>query len=168
MAWQEQLEALGIDNSNMPNMIKKAVKDLKEFVSAHERISKILERDDLSERKREEYEEQLEVLDESIEQQELVIEKKIAQWDKNKDSYAERIEKMHKARELKKGGKVASEPALATTSEPATAPAGVVVQSNEPTPTPSEPKKKAGFGWVALAVVVAVLTAGAVVINKNE
>jgi len=168
MAWQEQLEALGIDNSNMPNMIKKAVKDLQEFVSAQERISKILERDDLSERKREEYEEQLEVLDESIEQQELVIEKKIAQWDKNKDSYAERIKKMQKARELKSGGKVASEPTPAPTPAPTPTPAGVVVQNNEPTPPVSEPKKKGGFGWVALAVVVAVLTAGAVVINKNE
>jgi hypothetical protein len=168
MAWQEQLEALGIDNSNMPNMIKKAVKDLQEFVSAHERISKILERDDLSERKREEYEEQLEVLDESIEQQEVVIEKKIAQWDKNKDAYAERIQKMQKARELKSGGKVASQPAPAPTSEPAPAPAGVVVQNDEPTPTPSEPKKKGGFGWIALGIVVAVLTAGAVIINKDE
>jgi len=168
MAWQEQLEALGIDNSNMPNMIKKAVKDLQEFVSAHERISKFLERDDLSERKREEYEEQLEVLDESIEQQEVVIEKKIAQWDKNKDAYAERIQKMQKARELKSGGKVASQPAPAQASEPASAPAGVVVQNNEPTPTPSEPKKKGGFGWIALGIVVAVLTAGAVIINKDE
>jgi hypothetical protein len=42
MAWQEQLEALGIDNSNMPNMIKKVVKELNEFDSAAERISKIL------------------------------------------------------------------------------------------------------------------------------
>jgi len=168
MAWQEQLEALGIDNSNMPNMIKKAVKDLQEFVSAHERISKILERDDLSERKREEYEEQLEVLDESIEQQEVVIEKKIAQWDKNKDAYAERIQKMQKARELKSGGKVASQSVPAQASEPASAPAGVVVQNNEPTPTTSEPKKKGGFGWIALGIVVAVLTAGAVIINKDE
>lgn len=168
MAWQEQLEALGIDNSNMPNMIRKAVKDLKEFVTAQERISKLLERDDLSDRKREEYEEQLEVLDESIEQQEIVIEKKIAQWDKNKDSYAERIQKMQKARELKSGGKVASQQSTATTNQPAPAPAGVVVQNDEPTPTASEPKKKGGFGWIALGIVVAVLTAGAVIINKDE
>ena len=166
MAWQEQLEALGIDNSNMPNMIKKAVKELYEYQSASERISKILDRDDLSDRKREEYEEQQEQLESAIEQQELVVEKKIAQWDRNKDAYAERIEKMQKARGMKKGGSVAKEE---TTQAPPSAPAGVEVQTpSEPTPSPVEPKKKGGFGWIALGIVVAVLTAGAVIINKDE
>jgi uncharacterized protein (DUF3084 family) len=167
MAWQEQLEALEIDNSNMPNMIRKVVKELYEFQSASERISKILDRDDLSEAKREQYEEELEQLDEAIEQQERVIENKIALWEKNKDSYAERIKKMHEANAKKKGGVVKTE---ATQQQaPPSAPAGVEVQKpNEPTPPASEPKKKGGFGWIALGLVVAVLTAGAVIINKDE
>jgi hypothetical protein len=43
-----------------------------------------------------------------------------------------------------------------------------VVQIDEPTSTTSEPKKKGGLGWIALGIVVAVLTAGAVIINKDE
>ena len=38
MSWQTQLEAIGIDDSNMPNMIRKAIKDLYSFQSTKEKI----------------------------------------------------------------------------------------------------------------------------------
>jgi len=149
MAWQEQLEALGIDNSNMPNMIKKAVKDLYDFQSTLEKIEQTLQRDDLSE----------------------IVEKKIAQWEKNKDGYEARAEKLKAAAAAKRGTKVAK---AQPSSEPIPAPAGVVVTPAAPPPQPPQPatdpapKKKGGFGWIALGLVVAVLTAGAVIINKDE
>jgi len=40
-------------------------------------------------------------------------------------------------------------------------------QPPQPATDPA-PKKKGGFGWIALGLVVAVLTAGAVIINKDE
>lgn len=171
MAWQEQLEALGIDNSNMPNMIRKAVKDLYDFQNTLEKLQEQLEDDDLSERERGKIEEQVEVLEESIEEQESIVEKKIAQWEKNKDGYEARAEKLKAAAAAKRGTKVAK---AQPSSEPTPAPAGVVVTPAAPPPQPPQPatdpapKKKGGFGWIALGLVVAVLTAGAVIINKDE
>ena len=174
MAWQEQLEALGLNDSNMPNMIKKAIKDLFDFQSTLERIEQTLERDDLSEKKREELEEQAEVLEESIEQQEAIVEKKIAQWDKNKEGYEARAQKLKAAAQARKGGKVATQadptPTPPAPPTPPTPPVEVITDpQGSDEPKGEEPKKKGGgFGWVALGLVVAVLTAGAVIINKDE
>lgn len=172
MSWQTQLEAIGIDDSNMPNMIRKAIKDLYSFQSTKEKIEALLERDDLSDGKREQYEEEVETLEASIEAQEEVIEKKIALWEKNKHVYEANTQKLKAAAQAKKGTKVAKGTPQPE-SEPASAPAGVVVtQSAPPQPpqpaTDPAPKKKGGFGWIALGLVVAVLTAGAVIINKDE
>ena len=172
MSWQTQLEALGIDDSNMPNMIRKAIKDLYSFQSTKEKIEGLLERDDLSDNKREQYEDEVETLEASIEAQEEVIEKKIALWEKNKHVYEANTQKLKAAAQAKKGTKVAKGTPQPE-SEPAPAPAGVVVtQSVPPQPpqpaTDPAPKKKGGFGWIAVGLVVAVLTAGAVIINKDE
>lgn len=170
MSWQTQLEAIGIDDSNMPNMIRKAIKDLYSFQSTKEKLEALLERDNLSDGKREQYEEEVETLEASIEAQEEVIENKIALWEKNKHVYEANSQKLKAAAQAKKGTKVAKatpQPA----SEPAPAPAGVVVSSPAPPQPPVSdpaPKKKGGFGWIALGLVVAVLTAGAVILNKDE
>lgn len=170
MSWQTRLEAIGIDESNMPNMIKKAIKDLYSFQSTKEKLESLLERDDLSDNKREQYEDEVETLEESIEAQEEVIEKKIALWEKNKHIYEANTEKLRAMGKARKGIKVAK-----TTSEPTPAPApeGVVVTPPAPPQPPQPatdpaPKKKGGIGWIAIGLVVAVLTAGAVIINKDE
>jgi Sec-independent protein translocase protein TatA len=75
MSWQEKLEASGINESNMPNMIKKAVNDLKAFQKEADKITNLLERDDLSDNKREQLEEDYDTLVASIENQEEVVEK---------------------------------------------------------------------------------------------
>lgn len=172
MSWQTQLEAIGIDDSNMPNMIRKAIKDLYSFQSTKEKIEALLERDDLSDGKREQYEEEVETLEASIEAQEEVIEKKIALWEKNKLVYEANTQKLKAAAQAKKGIKVAkATPQPASEPAPPPAPAGVVVSSPAPPQPPASdpaPKKKGGFGWIALALVVAVLTAGIIIINKDE
>jgi hypothetical protein len=52
MSWQEKLQDAGIDESSMPNMVKKAVNDLKAFQKEADKITTLLERDDLNESKR--------------------------------------------------------------------------------------------------------------------
>ena len=168
MSWQTQLEALGIDDSNMPNMIRKAIKDLYSFQSTKEKLESLLERDDLSDNKREQYEEEVETLEESIEAQEEVIERKIALWEKNKSVYEANTQKLVAAAKARKGGKVAK--AEPTPSTPPPAPAGVVATPIvEPTtPVVETPKKKSSLGWIIAGIAVAVLTAGAVILKRDE
>ena len=176
MSWQEKLQDAGIDESSMPNMVKKAVNDLKAFQKEADKITTLLERDDLSESKRQQLEDDYDTLVESIENQEDVIEKKIDQWNKNKDGYAARGEKLAAARLAKKqakgGATSGSTPTpQAQPPQPPQPPVQAVVindnqgqgQNNEPTQ-----KKSGGWGWLLLIGVVAIASLGAINLSKDE
>jgi hypothetical protein len=174
MSWQQRLSEVGLTESTLPNMIKKAVNDLKAFQKEAAKINSQLESDSLSDRKREELEEAYDTLVESIESQEQVIEKKIDQWEKNKDGYAARGEALKAARMAKKGEKVQSQPQA---QEPPQAPQGVVVTTppaqNEPISVEAEEvkpteKKSSGLGWLVLIGIVAIASLGAINLSKNE
>jgi DNA gyrase/topoisomerase IV subunit A len=173
MSWQEKLQDAGIDESSMPNMVKKAVNDLKAFQKEANRITNLLEKDDLSESKREQLEEDYDTLVESIENQEEVIEKKIEQWNKNKDGYAARGEKLAAARLAKqqaKGGATSgSNPTpQSQPPQPPQPPANVepiLVNAEE---VKDEPKKSGGWGWLLLIGVVAIASLGAINLSKDE
>jgi len=173
MSWQEKLQDAGIDESSMPNMVKKAVNDLKAFQKEADKITTLLERDDLSESKRQQLEDDYDTLVESIENQEDVIEKKIEQWNKNKDGYAARGEKLAAARLAKKqakgGATSGSNPTpQAQPPQPPQPPANVepiLVNAEE---VKDEPKKSGGWGWLLLIGVVAIASLGAINLSKDE
>lgn len=172
MSWQEKLEASGISESNMPNMIKKAVNDLKAFQKEADKITNLLERDDLSDNKREQLEEDYDTLVASIENQEEVVEKKIDLWNKNKDGYAARGEKLAAARLAKQQAKAGGQ--VQTTQ----APQENITQPTQPPQPPQEPikatvieekpKKGGGWGWLVVVGVVAIATLGVINLSKDE
>lgn len=170
MSWQEKLQDVGLTESNMPNMIKKAVNELKAFQKEADKITNLLERDDLSDNKREQLEEDYDNLVASIESQEDVIEKKIEQWNKNKDGYAARGEKLAAARlakqQAKAGGQVPS--TQATPPQPPQPPVVAQAISVEAEEIKNPPKKSSGWGWLVLIGVVAIASLGAINLSKDE
>ena len=170
MSWQEKLQDVGLNESNMPNMIKKAVNELKAFQKEADKITNLLERDDLSDNKREQLEEDYDNLVASIESQEDVIEKKIEQWNKNKDGYAARGEKLAAARlakqQAKAGGQVPS--TQATPPQPPQPPVVAQAISVEAEEIKNPPKKSSGWGWLVLIGVVAIASLGAINLSKDE
>lgn len=170
MSWQEKLQDVGLNESNMPNMIKKAVNELKAFQKEADKITNLLERDDLSDNKREQLEEDYDNLVASIESQEDVIEKKIEQWNKNKDGYAARGEKLAAARlakqQAKAGAQVSS--TQATPPQPPQPPAVAQAISVEAEEIKNPPKKSSGWGWLVLIGVVAIASLGAINLSKDE
>jgi hypothetical protein len=159
MSWQEKLQDAGIDESSMPNMVKKAVNDLKAFQKEADKITTLLERDDLSESKRQQLEDDYDTLVESIENQEDVIEKKLA---------AAILAK----KQAKGGATSGSNPTpQAQPPQPPQPPVQAVVindnqgqgQNNEPTQ-----KKSGGWGWLLLIGVVAIASLGAINLSKDE
>lgn len=170
MSWQEKLKDVGLNESNMPNMIKKAVNELKAFQKEADKITNLLERDDLSDNKREQLEEDYDNLVASIESQEDVIEKKIEQWNKNKDGYAARGEKLAAARlakqQAKAGGQVPS--TQATPPQPPQPPVVAQAISVEAEEIKNPPKKSSGWGWLVLIGVVAIASLGAINLSKDE
>lgn len=174
MSWQEKLKDVGLTESNMPNMIKKAVNELKAFQKEADKITNLLERDDLSENKREQLEEDYDNLVASIENQEDVIEKKIEQWNKNKDGYAARGEKLAAARLAKQQAKAGTQVSSTQATPPPQAPPPPQPPSvNEPISVEAEeiknpPKKSSGWGWLVLIGVVAIASLGAINLSKDE
>lgn len=170
MSWQEKLQDVGLTESNMPNMVKKAVNELKAFQKEADKITNLLERDDLSDNKREQLEEDYDNLVASIENQEDVIEKKIEQWNKNKDGYAARGEKLAAARlakqQAKAGAQVSS--TQATPPQPPQPPAVAHAISVEAEEIKNPPKKSSGWGWLVLIGVVAIASLGAINLSKDE
>lgn len=170
MSWQEKLQDVGLTESNMPNMVKKAVNELKAFQKEADKITNLLERDDLSDNKREQLEEDYDNLVASIESQEDVIEKKIEQWNKNKDGYAARGEKLAAARlakqQAKAGAQVSS--TQATPPQPPQPPAVAQAISVEAEEIKNPPKKSSGWGWLVLIGVVAIASLGAINLSKDE
>jgi len=170
MSWQEKLQDVGLTESNMPNMVKKAVNELKAFQKEADKITNLLERDDLSDNKREQLEEDYDNLVASIENQEDVIEKKIEQWNKNKDGYAARGEKLAAARlakqQAKAGAQVSS--TQATPPQPPQPPAVAQAISVEAEEIKNPPKKSSGWGWLVLIGVVAIASLGAINLSKDE
>lgn len=170
MSWQEKLEDVGLNESNMPNMVKKAVNELKAFQKEADKITTLLERDDLSDNKREQLEEDYDNLVATIENQEDVIEKKIEQWNKNKDGYAARGEKLAAARlakqQAKAGAQVSS--TQATPPQPPQPPAVAQPISVEAEEIKNPPKKSSGWGWLVLIGVVAIASLGAINLSKDE
>jgi DNA gyrase/topoisomerase IV subunit A len=170
MSWQEKLQDVGLNESNMPNMIKKAVNELKAFQKEADKITNLLERDDLSDNKREQLEEDYDNLVASIESQEDVIEKKIEQWNKNKDGYAARGEKLAAARlakqQAKAGAQVSS--TQATPPQPPQPPAVAQAISVEAEEIKNPSKKSSGWGWLVLIGVVAIASLGAINLSKDE
>lgn len=172
MSWQEKLAAVGLDESNMPNMIKKAVSDLKAFQKEANKITSLLEDESLSDAKREKLEDDYDTLVESIESQEDVIEKKIDQWNKNKDGYAKRGEALKAAKLAKQQAKqegVTTSTSQATPPpqppQPPTQPQVVSVEAEEIKPTE---KKGGGWGWLVLVGIVAIASLGVINISKDE
>jgi hypothetical protein len=172
MSWQEKLEASGINESNMPNMIKKAVNDLKAFQKEADKITNLLERDDLSDNKREQLEEDYDTLVASIENQEEVVEKKIDLWNKNKDGYAARGEKLAAARlakqQAKAGGQVQSTQATQGNITQPTQPPQPPQEPIKATVIEEQPKKGGGWGWLVVVGVVAIATLGVINLSKDE
>lgn len=170
MSWQEKLEDVGLNESNMPNMVKKAVNELKAFQKEADKITTLLERDDLSDNKREQLEEDYDNLVATIENQEDVIEKKIEQWNKNKDGYAARGEKLAAARlakqQAKAGAQVSS--TQATPPQPPQPPAVAQPISVDAEEIKNPPKKSSGWGWLVLIGVVAIASLGAINLSKDE
>ena len=170
MSWQEKLQDVGLTESNMPNMVKKAVNELKAFQKEADKITNLLERDDLSDNKREQLEEDYDNLVASIENQEDVIEKKIEQWNKNKDGYAARGEKLAAARlakqQAKAGAQVSS--TQATPPQPPQPPVVAQAISVEAEEIKNPPKKSSGWGWLVLIGVVAIASLGAINLSKDE
>lgn len=164
MSWQEKLEASGISESNMPNMIKKAVNDLKAFQKEADKITNQLERDDLSDNKREQLEEDYDTLVSSIENQEEVIEKKIDLWNKNKDGYAARGEKLAAARLAKQQAKAGGQVQTTQVPQPPQPPQNTV----QATVIEEKPKKSGGWGWLVVVGVVAIATLGVINLSKDE
>lgn len=164
MSWQEKLEASGISESNMPNMIKKAVNDLKAFQKEADKITNLLERDDLSDNKREQLEEDYDTLVSSIENQEEVIEKKIDLWNKNKDGYAARGEKLAAARLAKQQAKAGGQVQTTQVPQPPQPPQNTV----QATVIEEKPKKSGGWGWLVVVGVVAIATLGVINLSKDE
>lgn len=170
MSWQEKLQDVGLTESNMPNMVKKAVNELKAFQKEADKITTLLERDDLSDNKREQLEEDYDNLVATIENQEDVIEKKIEQWNKNKDGYAARGEKLAAARlakqQAKAGAQVSS--TQATPPQPPQPPAVAQAISVEAEEIKNPQKKSSGWGWLVLIGVVAIASLGAINLSKDE
>lgn len=171
MSWQEKLGDVGLNESNMPNMIKKAVNELKAFQKEADKITTLLERDDLSDNKREQLEEDYDNLVASIENQEEVIEKKIEQWNKNKDGYAARGEKLAAARLAKQQAKAGAQVGSTQATPPPQPPQPpaiaqpISVQAEE---IKNPPKKSSGWGWLVLIGVVAIASLGAINLSKDE
>lgn len=173
MSWQEKLKEYGIEESNMPNMVKKAVSDLKAFQKEADKITNLLERDDLSDSKREQLEEDYDTLVASIENQEEVIEKKIEQWNKNKDGYAARGEKLAAARlakqQAKGGAQVSSTPTpTPAPPQPPQPPAQSEPISVHAEEVKDEPKKSSGWGWLVVVGIVAIASLGAINLSRDE
>ena len=170
MSWQEKLQDVGLNESNMPNMVKKAVNELKAFQKEADKITTLLERDDLSDNKREQLEEDYDNLVATIENQEDVIEKKIEQWNKNKDGYAARGEKLAAARlakqQAKAGAQVSS--TQATPPQPPQPPVVAQAISVDAEEIKNPPKKSSGWGWLVLIGVVAIASLGAINLSKDE
>lgn len=170
MSWQEKLQDVGLNESNMPNMVKKAVNELKAFQKEADKITTLLERDDLSDNKREQLEEDYDNLVATIENQEDVIEKKIEQWNKNKDGYAARGEKLAAARLAKQQAKASAQVSStqATPPQPPQPPAVAQAISVDAEEIKNPPKKSSGWGWLVLIGVVAIASLGAINLSKDE
>jgi DNA gyrase/topoisomerase IV subunit A len=153
-------------------MIKKAVNDLKAFQKEADKITNLLERDDLSDNKREQLEEDYDTLVASIENQEEVVEKKIDLWNKNKDGYAARGEKLAAARlakqQAKAGGQVQSTQATQGNITQPTQPPQPPQEPIKATVIEEQPKKGGGWGWLVVVGVVAIATLGVINLSKDE
>lgn len=166
MSWKQKLQELGIDNSNMPSMIKKAVRDLKTFEDRLNQIDQTLDKGNVSDIRRSELQDERETMVDSIEAQQDVISEKIDMWNRNKDMYKQKSEKMRAAMLAKKGGQTQSD-----STQTATAPATAVA---EPQPVVAEviaqPEKKKGSSGakVVLGLIILGLTFGAYNYFKNN
>ncbi len=158
MSWKEKLNQLGFTEETAPNMVKKAIKELRSFEKGLEITEAKLSKGGLSEKKTAELEEEAETYRSAIESQNEVVSRKIDVWDRNKEKYAELGKRLTPK---KKQG--SSEPPQET--PPVETPAQTPMETPAATP-PVEKKSKAGA--VALFLILGVLSFGAYNYLKND
>jgi len=170
MAWQQKLKASGIDDSNMPNMIKKAIKDLKILENRIGQIDDTLEKGEISDIRKGELEEERDTIIESIEAQEEVISDKIDKWNRNKDMYLAKGEKMKSALAQKRNGqtKETKENKETTQTQQAPPPPQPPAEAIEVEAEEIKPTKSSGIGKIGLFILLGVLSFGAYNYLKNN
>lgn len=166
MLWKEKLNQLGFTEETAPNMVKKAIKELRSFEKGLESVNAKLSKGGLSERRVAELEEEAETYRSAIEGQDGVICRKIEVWDKNKEKYAE----LGKRLSPKKKQSSNEPPEITPPSAP---PVEVIVDTPpvEPQNPPANEvvvEKKSKAGTVALFLILGVLSFGAYNYLKNE
>ena len=157
MSWNEKLKQLGFTEETAPNMVKKAIKELRGFERYLADTEKKLQSGGISERKQQDLEDEAETYRAAIEQQGEVVSRKIDIWNKNKDTYAALG---HRLKSNKK-----QETATAThTSTTSAAPSKTItISAND-----ASKKKKSGAAAVVLFLVLGVLSFGAYNYLKND
>ena len=171
MTWEEKLQQLGLTEQTAPNMVRKAINELRSYEKALQSAQKKLESSSLSERKRQQLEEEVSTYETAIEAQQGVILRKMEVWDKNKDRYAQMGRNL-KPKTGKQGeptgGTPPAEPAGGT---PPAEPAGGTPPAEPAGGTPpAEPAKSTtGTGTkVALFLLIGILSFGAYNYFKNN
>jgi len=167
MAWQQKLKASGIHDSNMPNMIKKAIKDLKILENRIVQIDDTLEKGEISDIRKGELEEERDTIIESIEAQEEVISDKIDKWNRNKDMYLAKGEKMKTALAQKRNGQT-KETKQATQTQQTPPPPQPPAEAIEVEAEEIKPTKSSGIGKIGLFILLGVLSFGAYNYLKNN
>lgn len=136
--WQKLMEKYGINQTNPPGSIKKAISTLNQLQKNLGKIDEKLNSSNLTDEKRQALQEERNEWAESIEAQEEVIEETIEKYESNKEMYQNKMRVMKEAvakRKAEVAGKAAEKSTVEVVevnNEPPAAPAGVVVETPVP------------------------------------
>jgi SMC interacting uncharacterized protein involved in chromosome segregation len=163
MKWKKEMQTRNLDETNVSQGLKTKIKDYYELEegiqSLKEAIADPSINDDVEELKAD-----LEELQEALEVADRKLVDAVILFDKNKDKYAEKVQKMKEGREKKKGANVEPKKEASTQSQPQ--PQVQVqqpqVQKNETAKTEEKDgeKKKSNIGNWIFGLAIAGLTLG--------
>lgn len=161
MKWKKEMESRGLNENNISQGLKTKIKDYYELVEAikelKENIANPSINDDVEDLKFE-----LSNLQEALEVADNKLISSINTFDKNKDAYAQKVQKMKEGREKKKGGNVETKKEESSQLQPQVQVRQPQVQNNEPAKTEEKEgeKKKSNIGNWIFGLAIAGLTLG--------
>ena len=181
MKWKNRMAELGLNDSNISAGLKKKISTYytiqNGLAQAQQALQNAGDDDDV-----EDLQDDVTELEDALEAADDKLVRDVDIFDKNKERYVEMAKHLGKGRPRKNPlpapapqPKPAPTPTPTPTPTPAPQPTPTPAPQPTPTPTPTptpkpkdDDKKSSGFGFVLAAIVVGVITFGAVQLSKNR
>ena len=165
MKWKKEMQTRNLDENNVSQGLKTKIKDYYELEEGIKGLKEAIDNPSINDDV-EELQADLEELQEALEVADRKLVDAVILFDKNKEKYAEKVQKMKEGREKKKAGngepkKEASAPAQSQ-PQPQVQVRQPQVQNNEPAKTEEKEgeKKKSNIGNWIFGLAIAGLTLG--------